>query len=74
MEHVFHKFLNKMWWSRERPEITLIILKQIMEDIKDYIKVQTMIDTSHMNFKTKLKGIRRCQSSPVIFTNYFIGV
>jgi hypothetical protein len=66
MDHVFHKLLNKMWWIRDGPEITLLILKQIMEDIKEYIKVQTMIDTSHMNFKIKLNRIRRCQSSPIL--------
>jgi hypothetical protein len=66
MDHVFHKLLNKMWWIRDGPEITLLILKQIIKDIKEYIKVETMLDTVHMNFKIKLNRIRRCQSSPIL--------
>jgi hypothetical protein len=67
MEHMLHKFYTKIWWIRTKPEITLIILKQIQSDIREYISNQLRDETSQMNLHPKLRP-RRSWSAPDLAT------
>jgi hypothetical protein len=63
MEHMLHKFYTKIWWIRAKPEIALIILKQIETDIREYISNQLR----DMNLHPKYR-LRRSWSVPNLAT------
>lgn len=64
MERVLNKFFTKYWWVSNRSEMALVILKQIVEDVRDYISSQTVRELVCINLYPKLKHPRRCQSCP----------
>jgi hypothetical protein len=64
MDHVFHKLLNKMWWIRDGPEITLLILKQICEDARTYMRRVVSCECALMDLTATTKYVRRSQSTP----------
>jgi hypothetical protein len=63
MDHVLNKFYTKIWWVKTKPEIALIILKQIETDIREYISKQIR----DMNLRPKFK-LRRSWSVPNLAT------
>lgn len=68
MDRTFHKFLNKMWWVRDRPEVTLVILKQIMTDMLEYVSKKIHDEMSHMNLHPKFRS-RRSWSVPNLMSH-----
>ena len=64
MERIFAKFVNKYWWVGNRSEMALIILKQIVDDIRKYISSHVEEEMVNINLYPKLKPQRRSQSCP----------
>lgn len=64
MENIFKKFLCKCWIIYQRPEMARLILKQICEDTRTYMRRVVSCECALMDMDTKTKGVRRSMSSP----------
>ena len=64
MENIFKKFLGKCWVIYRRPEMARLILKQICEDTKTYMRRVISSECALMDLDTKSKDVRRSMSSP----------
>lgn len=65
MERVLHKFQTKIWWVKSKPEIALLILKQIETDIREFISTQLANEMVRLNLYPKFR-VHRSWSVPNI--------
>lgn len=64
MENIFKKFLGKCWVIYQRPEIALLLFRQICEDTRTYMRRVMSSECALMDLDDKTKGVRRSMSSP----------
>ena len=64
MENIFKKFFNKVWVIYNRPEIALLILKQICEDAKTHMRRVMSSECALMDLDPKSKDLTRSKSTP----------
>ena len=69
MENIFKKFFGKLWVAYHRPDIMRLILKQICEDTKTYMRRVVSCECELMDLVVRPKGVRRSQSSPNLKQN-----
>ena len=72
MENIFKKFLGKRWFSYRSPEIARLILKQICEDTKTYMRRVVSYECSFMDLYPPSTGLRRSMSTPNFKTKIII--
>ena len=64
MERAFKKFLGKCWIIYRRPEMVRLILKQICEDTRTYLRRVVSSECALMDLDVKTRGVRRSHSTP----------
>jgi hypothetical protein len=69
MENIFKKFLCKCWIIYRRPEIAKLIMKQICEDTRTYMRRVISCECALMDLGARPTGIRRSLSSPNLEQN-----
>jgi hypothetical protein len=66
MERVFKKFIGKCWIIYRRPEIAKLIMRQICDDTKTYMRRVISCECSLMDLDCRPTGLHRSQSLPNI--------
>lgn len=66
MENIFKKFLGKCWVIYQRPEMARLILKQICEDTRTYMRRVTSCECALIDLESRSSGMRRSKSLPNI--------
>ena len=69
MENIFKKFLGKCWLIYKRPEIAQLILNQICEDTRTYMRRVVSCECALMDLVAKPRGLHRSMSSPILDQN-----
>jgi len=63
MERALTGLIHKVWVIRSRPEMALLILKQITEDIRSYTSAVISHECANISPKIYMK---RSESAPVL--------
>ena len=66
MENIFKKFFGKCWIIYRRPEMARLILEQICEDTRTYMRRVVSSECALIDLESRPTGIRRTQSLPTI--------
>lgn len=63
MERALTSLIHKVWVIRSRPEVALLILKQISDDIRSYTSAIIQHECASVSTKIYMK---RSESAPIL--------